>query len=69
MMRIERGAPKRVPFFFLMPAVTLAGVDLHGYICRKSPICSADYHRRGPSFGDTDFVPILQALKDVKNLG
>ena len=28
-----------------------------------------DANRRGPGFGDTDFVPIFQALKDVKYAG
>jgi sugar phosphate isomerase/epimerase len=28
-----------------------------------------DANRRGPGFGDTDFVPIFQALKDVNYQG
>ena len=43
---------------------------------RHPPVSRMDEHfhandanRRGPGFGDTDFVPIFQALKDVKYPG
>ena len=33
---------------------------------RQKHFHANDANRRGPGFGDTDFVPIFRALKDVR---
>jgi sugar phosphate isomerase/epimerase len=48
-----------------MSAETLPIPDLiRRYAPRAAHFHANDANRRGPGFGDTDFVPILQALKD-----